>query len=65
VTHRWIRVPPDRDDGARALLAAGAVAAGVGLITFYVTRLLLAREKLQGGGPPGGAGDVTEEGGGA
>ena len=49
----WIRVPPDGGDRARALIAAGALAAGVGLITFYLTRLMLARERLGEGGPPG------------
>ncbi|HSG08419.1 MAG TPA: hypothetical protein VLA36_08675 [Longimicrobiales bacterium] len=51
----WIRVPADRGDSARAAIAAGAVAAGVGLITFYLTRLLLAREKLGEDDPPGRA----------
>lgn len=48
---RWIRVPPGRRDNLGAALAAGALAAGVGVLTFYVTRLFLAREPLDG--PPG------------
>ena len=65
MTQRWIRVPPDRDDHGRALLVAGAVAAGVGLITFYLTRLLMARDELAGDGPSGGDEGGAEEGGGA
>lgn len=65
MTDRWIRVPPERDDDARALLAAAAVAAGVGVITFYLARLLLAREGLSVGGPPGRGAGAAEEGGGA
>ncbi|HKJ01914.1 MAG TPA: hypothetical protein VJ997_05645 [Longimicrobiales bacterium] len=61
----WIRVPPDRDHDTRAVLAAGAVAAGVGLATFYLARILLAREKLGEGGPPGEAHRGPEGGGGA
>ena len=51
----WIRVLPDRGDNAGAAIAAAAVAAGVGLVTFYLTRLLLAREGLGEDGPPGRA----------
>lgn len=58
-TH-WIRTPPDRRETATALLAAGIVAASVGVVTFYLTRTLLAREPLRGGELPsrgaGGAG---------
>ena len=61
----WIRVPPERSDDAKALIAAGALAAGVGLITFYLTRMVLARERLSGGGPPGRDEDAAGEGGGA
>lgn len=61
----WIRVHPDRTDTARALVAAGAVAAGVGLATFYLARLLSARERLSGGGPPGREEDAEGRGGGA
>jgi hypothetical protein len=61
----WIRVPADRGDRARAALAAGAVAAGVGLITFYLARILLSREKLGEGGVPGEAHRGPEGRGGA
>ena len=61
----WIRVPPGRDENARALLAAGALAAGVGVVTFYLTRLLLARERLSLEGPPGRTRDAEDDGGGA
>jgi hypothetical protein len=30
----------------RALIVSSAVAAGIGVVTFYFTRLLLAREPL-------------------
>ena len=48
---RWIRVPPERKHAVASLFVSGAVAAGVGLVTYYVTRTLLAREPLEG--PPG------------
>jgi hypothetical protein len=43
---RWIRVRPERRDDVGALLAAGVVAAGLGAVTFYVSRLFLAREPV-------------------
>lgn len=64
---RWIRVRPDRGENLRAALAAGALAAGVGVVSFYLTRLLLAREPLQGppGPSPDGAGEPDGRPGGA
>lgn len=51
---RYRRVEPRRPDTAGALLAAGAVAAVTGAVTFYLVRLFLAREPLSGRrGPPG------------
>lgn len=47
---RWIRVPPGRREEAGAWLAAGLAAAGVGVVTFYLTRLLLSREPLESTG---------------
>lgn len=61
----WIRVPPERGDTVRSLLAAGVMAAGAGLVTFYLTRLLLARERLSSKGPPGPTQGAHDEGGGA
>lgn len=43
---RWIRVRPSTGDTVAAGVVAGALAAGVGLVTFYVLRTLLAREPL-------------------
>jgi len=43
---RYLRNRPDRGDDLRALVISSAVAAGVGVVTFYFTRLLLAREPL-------------------
>ena len=48
-----------------ALVVAGAVAAGVGLFTYYLARLLLAREKMPGAGPPHEVEGDASEGGGA
>jgi hypothetical protein len=43
---RWIRVRPERQDDVGALMAAGVVAASLGAVTFYLTRLFLAREPV-------------------
>lgn len=43
---RWVRVTASRADNMRSGLAAGMLAAGVGIATFYVVRLVLAREPL-------------------
>ena len=51
---RWIRVRPGRRENLRAALAAG-----IGVESFYLTRLLLAREPLQG--PPGPSPDGAGE----
>ncbi len=48
---RWIRVPSEPRHDLTAALVAGTLAVGVGLTTFYLVRLLLAREPLPGGGP--------------
>lgn len=76
---RYIRVPAERRDTVAALMVSGVVAAGVGAVTFYLTRVLLAREPLDAGPPrlseegtdaPSGdrpllAGDVAQSRGGA
>ena len=48
---RWIRVPSEPRHDLTAALVAGTLAVGVGVVTFYLVRLLLAREPLPGGGP--------------
>ena len=64
---RYIRVPAERKDNARALIVSGSLAACVGAVTFYFTRMFLAREALEPEEerpslPPG---DDEEQGGGA
>lgn len=54
----WIRRPPERQESIASLLAAGIAAVGVGAVTFYLTRILLARDSL--GGPEAPA--LPEEG---
>ncbi len=53
---RYIRVPPERKDTVAAALVSGAVAACVGAVTFYLTRMLFSREEL-GPGEALGPGD--------
>jgi len=43
---RYLRNRPDRGEDRRALVISSAVAAGVGIVTFYFTRLLFAREPM-------------------
>ena len=43
---RYIRNEPERRDDVAAAMVAGALAAGVGAVTFYLARLLLAREPV-------------------
>lgn len=46
---RWIRLRPARKDTAAAALLAATLGLGVGAATFYVVRLLLAREPMDRG----------------
>jgi len=46
---RWIRIPPEPRHDVAAALAAGVLAVGVGVVTFWLARLVLARERLPGG----------------
>lgn len=55
---RYVRVPPEKKDTVVAALVSGAVAACVGAVTFYLTRMLLSREEL---GPRGALGPGDEE----
>lgn len=48
---RWIRMPPEREDTVGAAALAVVAGVGVGVATWYVARLLLAREPV--GAPPG------------
>ncbi len=49
---RWIRNRPDLREDLGAGIVAATLALGVGLATFYVTRLLMAREPLDGDALP-------------
>lgn len=48
---RWVRLPAGRKERTGAALAAGAVAACAGAVTFYLARLILSREPI-GRRPP-------------
>jgi len=43
---RYLRLEPGRKEKLSAALVSGAVAAGVGLVTFYFAKLLLSREAV-------------------
>ena len=43
---RWVPREPTKQDRIAAAVTSLAVAAGVGIVTFYVTRLFLARDAL-------------------
>ena len=45
---RWIRVRPGPRETVGALVAATAVAAGVGTVVYYMARLMLCREPVGG-----------------
>jgi hypothetical protein len=59
---RWVRTPAGGRENAGAALVAGAVAAGVGVVTFYLTRVLLAREPLDDPPAVRGDGSAPDEG---
>ena len=44
------RRPPDPSRTAAAAAVAAGVAVGVGAVTYYLTRIFLAREPLKGPG---------------
>lgn len=46
MTPRYVRNEPDKRESAAAAVVSGAVAIGVGVVTFYFARLFLAREPL-------------------
>ncbi|HEX9887008.1 MAG TPA: hypothetical protein VGA70_11000 [Longimicrobiales bacterium] len=45
---RWIRNRPSRRENAVASVVAGSLGAAVGLVVYYLTRLVLAREPVEG-----------------
>jgi hypothetical protein len=47
VTVRYLRQRPNRRENLEATLISGALAAGIGLVTFYFVRLILARETIE------------------
>lgn len=50
MSSRYVRNEPDSRENLSAAVISGALAACVGLATFYLARLLLAREPI---GAPG------------
>ena len=46
--HRYVRREPERRETLVAALVSGVVAAGVGVATFYLARLVLARDAMGG-----------------
>lgn len=58
---RYLRNEPDRKENITAALISGILAAGVGLVTFYFTRLILARDSV--GEPEPGEGHAGAPGG--
>jgi len=52
----WIRVPPEPRQALAAGVVAGVVALGAAAVTFYIVRLVLAREPVSGGKGRGGGG---------
>lgn len=49
---RFARREPEARDTLGAALLSGALAIGVGLVSFYFVRLLLAREEVGEARPP-------------
>ncbi len=47
---RYIRNEPSSRENLAAALISGAVAVGVGVVAFYLVRLLVAREAIGGSG---------------
>ncbi|MGY8798960.1 MAG: hypothetical protein ACKVG4_09280 [Longimicrobiales bacterium] len=44
---RYLRNRPTRSENVRAAVVSSAIAAGVGVVTFYFARMLLAREPVR------------------
>ena len=45
---RYLRLPTDRRTDLQAALVSGALGTAVGLVAFYLVRLLVAREPVRG-----------------
>lgn len=58
---RYVRTEPGRKENLAAAVVSGALATGVGLVAFYLVRLLLARDAVG----PSGADEDQEAGDGA
>ena len=43
---RYLRNQPTRSENVRAAVVSSAIAAGVGILTFYFARMVLAREPV-------------------
>ena len=48
MTERWARTDAGRRENASAAVVALAIGGGVAAVAFYLTRLLLARERITG-----------------
>jgi hypothetical protein len=48
---RYVRRAPEKKDTVSAALMSGAIAASLGLVAFYFTRILLARERIDATSP--------------
>ncbi|HSH74576.1 MAG TPA: hypothetical protein VLA09_02640 [Longimicrobiales bacterium] len=58
---RYVRNRPERGDDLAAALVSAALAASVGLITFYFARLVIAREPVGAGHEAGREVERAEE----
>lgn len=63
--NRWIRTRPTPQDTLGAGLMATVLAVGAGLTAFYLTRLFLAREPLEGASVPAPRSEADDVGTGA
>ena len=52
MSRRFVRREPEPKETVGAALLSGALAVGVGLVSFYFVRLLLARDEVGGSRPP-------------
>ena len=49
---RWVRMEPTGRDRAAAAVVATALGASVGVVTFYLARMMVTREPLPEFPPP-------------
>lgn len=59
---RFVRREPRSKDTVGAALLSGVLAVGVGLVSFYFVRLLLAREEVGASRPPALPESTADEG---